>query len=310
MRRIKATFVSAAILTLTLAGCGGGGGSSAPTVSGVAATGMPMSGTVFLKDSANSETNTTINPQTGSFSFNVSGKTPPFMLRAGALYSMSAGAGTANINPATTLMVANMGSFNNMSSLNSFYRSPNSTTMVSMMASEPASYQQFQQKMVPLLNQYGATNMDPMTGSFTIGQGLDKMFDDVKMTIDHNGNVSMIYANGTAVFTGPMGNMAAGTMMSGNIVTPGTAPTSSAIAVSPSTIRLQVGGAQQFTASVPVTWSVITANGGSISSTGLYKAPSSAGIFMVKATSIADPTKSTTVMIQVGNTGMVMMKMS
>jgi hypothetical protein len=36
-----------------------------------------------------------------------------------------------------------------------------------------------QQKMAPLLSAYGVANVDPITGSITIGLGLDRMFDDV-----------------------------------------------------------------------------------------------------------------------------------
>ena len=104
-------------ISLSLAGCGGGGGTSstpsatpsASTVSGVAATGAPMSGTAYLKDSTGNQMSTPINPQTGMFTFDVSGKTPPFMLTAGSLYSMADGPGTANINPLSNLMVADMG---------------------------------------------------------------------------------------------------------------------------------------------------------------------------------------------------------
>src|ERR1039457_1503516 len=121
------------VAVFALNGCGGGGGgggSSTPTVSGVAASGAPMTGTVFLKDSANHpEMSTTINSQTGAFSFDVSGKTAPYMLRTGTLYSMSSGPGTANINPMTHLMVADAAGFADMSTMNAFYTSPNGTQM-------------------------------------------------------------------------------------------------------------------------------------------------------------------------------------
>ena len=53
----KAMAAAAIIAVAIIAGCGGGGGSipaatSGTTVSGVAATGAPMSGTAYLKDSA------------------------------------------------------------------------------------------------------------------------------------------------------------------------------------------------------------------------------------------------------------------
>ena len=137
------------------------------------------------------------------------------------------------------------------------------------------------------------------------------MFDDVKMAINDSGSVSMMYVNGTAVYTGPMASMSSGTMMSGNIVTPPATPTVSGIVITPSIARMQISGnrQQQFTATgsnIPVTWSVVTPNGGDITSGGLYTGPAAQGMFLVKATSIADPSKSTTAIVQMGSGGMMM----
>ncbi|HEY3307193.1 MAG TPA: hypothetical protein VGJ93_01945 [Desulfuromonadaceae bacterium] len=306
--RIINNIVALSFLGIALSGCGGGGNSAPPsTVSGIAATGAPMSGTAFLKDAANnSEISTTINAQNGAFSFDVSGKTAPFLLRAGSLYSMSGGPGTANINPLSNLMVADMGSFKNMSSLNTFYRNPSGPVLSSMFGNMSTARLHLRQKMGPLMSAYGVVNADPMSGAFTIGRGMDKMFDDVKMTIDSNGNVTMMYVNGTSVFTGQMGNMAGGTMLSGNIMTPGANPVVNGITITPGVAKLQVNGTQQFATNIQVTWSVISQNGGSITSGGLYTAPALQGMYLVKATSVADPTKSAIATVMVGNMGMTM----
>ncbi len=309
--KTASTLITILLLGFTLYGCGGGGGTTpAATVSGVAATGAPMSNTaVFLKDSANNpEMSRTTNSQ-GVFSFDVSGKTAPFMLRAGTLYSMKDGTGTANINPLSTLMVADMGGFSDMASMNSFYLNPNSTTMNTMINSMSTAKLNMQTKMAPLLATYGVVNADPIAGSYTIGQGMDRMFDDVKMTISSTGSVTMMYTDGTPVYTGQMGNMAGGTMMSGNVMTPPTTPVVSGMTITPSVVRMQVNvipGTQQFTANIPVTWSMLSLNSGSITSGGLYTAPAFQGMFIVKATSIADTTKSNTAMVQVGSSGMNM----
>ena len=74
-----------------------------------------------------------------------------------------------------------------------------------------------------------------------------------------------------------------------------------ALSISPVSASLLTGGTQQFTASVTgssntaVTWSV---TGGSISS-GLYTAPGTAGTYTVKATSVADSTKSASATVTV-----------
>ena len=79
-------------------------------------------------------------------------------------------------------------------------------------------------------------------------------------------------------------------------------PVPVSISISPVSVALSTGATQQFTASVTgtgntaVAWS---ASGGSISSSGLYTAPSAAGTFTVTATSAADPTKSASATITV-----------
>ena len=300
-----------AVVVFALSGCGGGSSASTSMLSGVASSGAPMTGTVFLRDSANNlEMSTTIDPQTGVFSFNVAGKTAPFLLRSGTLYSMSSGPGTANINPLTHLMVADAGGFTDMSSMNAFFNNPNGTTMNTISGKIAAARLQMQQTMAPLLSAYGVAAVDPITGPIVIGKGMDRMFDDVKMTIDASGTVAMMYANGTSVYSGPMANMSAGTMMPGNIVTPSVTPIASGVTISPSVVKMQMNALQppqqQFTANIPVTWSLVTANSGSITSGGLYTGPNVQGMFLVKATSVADPAKSSTATVQMGSSGMMM----
>ena len=72
-------------------------------------------------------------------------------------------------------------------------------------------------------------------------------------------------------------------------------PTQVSISLSPSTVSLSTGGQEQFTANVSgtsntaVTWS---ASGGTVSTSGLYVAPATAGTYTVTAVSAADTTKS------------------
>jgi hypothetical protein len=79
-------------------------------------------------------------------------------------------------------------------------------------------------------------------------------------------------------------------------------PSQISITVSPNSSTLQSGGQQQFSATVSgssntaVTW---TASGGTVTTTGLYTAPSSAGTYSVTATSVADTTRSATVTVSV-----------
>ena len=83
------------------------------------------------------------------------------------------------------------------------------------------------------------------------------------------------------------------------------------VKVTPKTVTLLPGGTQQFEASVSATgtistaviWSVITPNGGTIDQTGFYRAPLVAGEYYIKATSVADPTKSDQAKVIVAGAG-------
>jgi len=82
------------------------------------------------------------------------------------------------------------------------------------------------------------------------------------------------------------------------------------VVISPATATLAAGGTQQFTATVSgennnsVTWSVDGVNGGNntvgtVSSSGLYTAPSAAGAHTVTATSVADTSKSASAAVSI-----------
>jgi hypothetical protein len=78
------------------------------------------------------------------------------------------------------------------------------------------------------------------------------------------------------------------------------------VTVSPSTVTVSVGGSQSFSATVTgtsnssVTWSVSEGvSGGSITSDGVYTAPSAAGTAHVVATSVANPSASATATVTI-----------
>ncbi len=87
MRPILATALSAlGLVSILMTGCsggGGGGGAGAATaaakmVTGVAATGAPVNGQVYLMDSSSPVQNlTTRTASDGSYAFHVAGLTPP-----------------------------------------------------------------------------------------------------------------------------------------------------------------------------------------------------------------------------------------
>src|SRR5512134_1402061 len=83
------------------------------------------------------------------------------------------------------------------------------------------------------------------------------------------------------------------------------APQGVAVEVQPPSATLGVGGTVQFAAVVTgtvntsVTWMVQETSGGSVSTGGLYTAPSAAGTYHVVATSAADGTKAATAVVTV-----------
>ena len=86
-----------------------------------------------------------------------------------------------------------------------------------------------------------------------------------------------------------------------------TAPSATSIVVSPATAAVAASGQTQFTASIQgvtsgnsVTW---TATIGTITTTGIFTAPAKGGTGTITATSVVDPTKSTTVAVTVAAAG-------
>ncbi|WP_243688663.1 hypothetical protein [Geotalea toluenoxydans] len=116
-------FILAGASALILAACGGGGGGTTPaatTISGTAAAGAPIIGSVTIKDSSTpAKTKTVTIAADGKYTVDVSDMTGPFMVRADGyvggneyhLYSAGTTAdvgGTINVTPLTDLIVANI----------------------------------------------------------------------------------------------------------------------------------------------------------------------------------------------------------
>jgi RHS repeat-associated protein len=88
------------------------------------------------------------------------------------------------------------------------------------------------------------------------------------------------------------------------------------VSVSPTTASIQLSQTQAFTATVTgssntaVTWSVVEPGGGSVDASGLYTAPGTVGIYHVKATSLADGTKSAQATVTVSSSPVVVVSVS
>jgi hypothetical protein len=192
-------------LLLPISGCGGGGaggGTTTPpvqTISGVAAAGKAIVGTVFLKDSAAVPTirqaDTTL-AGGGKFTLDVTGLTKPFMLKvvgtSGStpytLYSLAADQGTANVNPLTNLVVAVAAARGDLETL---YSASNRSGMANISGNLTKALSDVRATLSPLIPTYpvlGSAN--PITDLFSAdGSGLDGVLDLVAVTVDTLGNI-------------------------------------------------------------------------------------------------------------------------
>lgn len=187
-----------ALFALILAGCGGGGGSGgavAPTsgtISGTASAGAPIIGTVTVKDSSTPfKTKTVTIAADGKYTIDVTGLTPPFMLRAdgkagGASYSLYSAAasgdvnGTINVTPLTDLIVGNIAG----QIAGAYFTAGNFSTLTAAQLSAQATA--LRARLQPILAAAGVANsIDLLRASFAADHtGLDLALDALRVTVN------------------------------------------------------------------------------------------------------------------------------
>ena len=214
----RTIYLVLAVVVFIINGCGGGGGGSAPAVSGVAASGSPLIGQVSMVDAkgtAAAGSPMTLNPD-GSFAFNVSGLTPPFIMKAAGtiggtsvtMFSVATGPGTANINPMSNIVFAAAAGVNDPALV---FTNPVTNAPKITDATLSKAVADMQTMMAPLLTAFNATGMNPVTGSYTANHtGLDAVFDVVQMPINTTtGNMSVFdKTSGATIGTALMSRMA------------------------------------------------------------------------------------------------------
>jgi len=206
-------------LALTLAACGGGGDSADPVVptpppvtpllvlTGVAATGAPIQGTVVAIDvngklSPPAVTSST----TGAYTVDVTGLTAPYLLtvngsaggRQVVLTSVATAAGqTVNLTPLTDLIVATAAGVNAGSSLVEACTPSGASVAAACLSalnaatagSKLADATALVARMIAPLNSAGT---DPLNGSFKAdGTGLDGVLDRLLVAPDSNGQATV-----------------------------------------------------------------------------------------------------------------------
>ncbi len=228
MLRMRTGAAIAALSLLTtgalVAGCGGGGGSdsggagvSPQVVSGVAATGAPLVGQVTLRDSSAARRDrATVIADDGSFAIDVSDLKGPFILKASGtadganrtMYSFADKPGTANINPLSTVIVANAAGVDDPATI---FDKPDAAQLDRIKSGMPDSVSTFKSKLRLLLDDFGVANADPVKDAFAADHtGLDGMFDNVKIVLA-GGTVTITNATtGAVIFTAQVRDVARG----------------------------------------------------------------------------------------------------
>jgi mono/diheme cytochrome c family protein len=211
------TIMSLLFMGALIAGCGGGSGGGGPspgaavspqTVSGVAATGSPLVGQVTLRDSSSvRKDKVTVIANDGSFSIDVADMQAPFLLKASGtadgvnrtLFSFADKPGTANVNPLSSVALANAAGVDDPSVV---FDKPDAATLDKVKSAMPAAVATLQTKLTPLLAVFSAAGANPVKDQVPADHtGLDAVFDNVKVVLS-NGTLTITNVNtGAVLFT-------------------------------------------------------------------------------------------------------------
>ena len=212
---IRLNALTCATVLWLLTACGGGSGADAPssTVSGVAASGAPIAGRIFLKDSKGLERY--VDTTDGIYSIAVNGMTPPFILKAKwtvnnqlqTLYSIASQPGTANITPLTQVIVVAAAK---STSLDNTYASPTGS-LSGIAAAVPLAVSDVRKTLNPLLTSFAQAGVDPITGAFTPNHiGMDALLDSVTVRTS-GGYISVANSvTGSLILQAPVAHVASG----------------------------------------------------------------------------------------------------
>jgi len=198
-----ALFISFALVLMTGCNGGGGGGEDTPaatTLSGTAAAGAPIVGTVTIKDSSNpAQTKTVTIEADGNYTVDVSDLAAPYMVRADGyvggneyhLYSAGTAAdvgGTINITPLTDLIVANIAG----SIARDYFENGDFSGLTAEELTAQA--EALKAKLLPVLQELGVSDsIDLLRASFkTDHTGMDAALDILRVSTDPETQIATI----------------------------------------------------------------------------------------------------------------------
>jgi uncharacterized membrane protein len=289
---------------LTVTGCS----NSAPqTVTGVAAAGSPIVGTIYLKDSSvPAQERSTQTAADGSFKIDVNGLQEPYLLKAVGtvngtamtLYSFATTVGIANINPLSHLALAQANAQDDLSTL---YNTATPFKMQWILGRLSSAISTVQTALAPTLAKVGATSTNFISAPYVVDhRGLDLLFDLVGISTG-NGRVSIVDRTDNSSTYACLADLSTTTINEIAINN----PIPGEISLWPATITLEPNATTSFTAIIvgttnqQITWSIVEENSGTVTTDGHYQAPGTTGTYHVTATSVANPTKSATATVTV-----------
>lgn len=203
--RLKGLVIASAIAG-ALAACGGSSDtnttSTSHTISGSAAVGAPLVGTVTVKDALGATKTVQIGTN-GSYSVDVTGMTAPFVFRASGtangqtytVHSIATAAdtdGKINITQLTDLVVANIAGQIAQNYFDKFTESSNATAATK--TAIDAEVSKLKEKLLPILTALGVdAAVDLLRTPFTpLADKLDKALDTIQVSVDPNTNIATI----------------------------------------------------------------------------------------------------------------------
>ena len=210
----KASLVSSLLFSLLLVACGGGGGSSSSTstsstsVSGVAATGAPLSGALITLTDKNGQQVSTTAKDDGSYTLNVAGLTAPFVIVAtGAVGDAQTSqasviatapatgtSSTANINPLTNAVVTALSASSDPSTIGSSFSAITASNINNATAL-------LNQALGGLASSSGASaSFNPFSDSATAnGTGFDKLLDNLTFSVQPGTGAILFAKDGATI---------------------------------------------------------------------------------------------------------------
>jgi len=215
----------AVTLGLALSGCSSGGSSgsatapnqSLSTVYGIASLGTTTPGIVSAKDSSvPAQEKTAAISSNGSFTVDVSGLNPPYVLKASStdnsgtiqMYSVSMTGGRTNINPITN--VAINAAANGTTSPDVLYTMPDREMYRRTADDFESIIGKLQTMLAPLFALYQVSGNAVNDDNEDENSGLRAMFRDVRV-VGNNGIVTVTNRHdGSVIFSGPLNDLASG----------------------------------------------------------------------------------------------------